>query len=68
MQITVRLNDNELRELDKIAKKEGIENRSEIVRKCIKLYLHVKVLEEQGKVLMLVPKEQAQNSATQILI
>lgn len=65
-QVTVRVDDKDLSEMDRLLKAEGLETRSELIRKAWKLFKTVKSEEAQGRVLMMMPSEQVKNSPIQL--
>ncbi len=65
-QVTVRVDDKDLGDMDRLLKAEGLETRSELIRRAWKLFKTVKSEEAQGRVLMMMPSEQVKNSPIQL--
>ena len=61
-QLTIRMGEKDLAEMDNLVKKEGLETRSELIRRAWTAYKKIKNEESKGKVLVITPAEQASNT------
>jgi len=67
-QVTVRVDDKDLNEMDRIMKSEGLETRSELIRKAWKVYKRFKDQEAQGRVIVSMPPDAIKDSPVQLTI
>jgi metal-responsive CopG/Arc/MetJ family transcriptional regulator len=67
-QITVRIEDRDLKEMDNLMHKEGLATRSEVVRKALNLFKAVKKGESEGKVAVMMPAEQLKSATVQLVV
>lgn len=66
-QICVRLDNTDIEPMERLLKQEGLENKSELVRKSLQVYIKIKMAEKDGRVLVLMPKDQLASAPVQLL-
>lgn len=67
-QITVRIEDKDLKEMDTLMQEEGLATRSEVVRRALTLLKTVKKGESEGKVAVMMPQEALKSATVQLVV
>jgi len=65
--VTVKLPEDLLKSVDKLADSAKT-TRSEVIRRSVSLYQQVQSAEQEGKVLVLMPKERVEKAVTRLLL
>ena len=67
-QLTVRFEDSDLQQMDALLRREGLETRSELLRRAWHAFRSIKQAESEGRVVLLTPAEQTNNVAIRLSI
>jgi len=65
--VTVKLPEDLLKSVDELADSAKT-TRSEVIRRSVSLYQQVQSAEQEGKVLVLMPKERVEKAVTRLLL